>query len=98
MAVWSGRGERALALVALAGVALAGVAAAQQPATKPAPAIAPSASAAASAGPPPPPAQRLERAAIARVAQALAHDLGPVAGRSLVAAGPLVTDAQAPRA
>lgn len=37
------------------------------------------------------------RASVARVVEALARDLGPVAGRALVAAAPLTGDTQAPR-
>jgi hypothetical protein len=62
---------------------------------------APAATSAPAAGAPPAPvaaAPRLERAAVARVADTLARELARVPGRSLVASGPLVTDAQAPRA
>ncbi|WP_438015982.1 hypothetical protein WMF18_34805 [Sorangium sp. So ce315] len=45
----------------------------------------------------PPPAGAAPRPAVARTVDALARSLGPVTGRALVAAAPLVSDAPAPR-
>ncbi|WP_434043260.1 MULTISPECIES: hypothetical protein [Sorangium] len=74
-------------LLLLALLALARPAAAQ-----PSPAAAPPRPAAAQARPAAPP-----RPAVARVVDDLARSLGPVTGRALVAAAPLVSDAPAPR-
>lgn len=94
-------------LLILAGALLAAPAAAQPaPKPKPAPASAP-ASASASAPAPAPASARAPasapvpappRAATSRVIDALARELAPSAGRAVVVAAPLVSDAAAPKA